>query len=94
IEVKAFRDTSYKSIQLTENEYQTLINEENYQIYVVEEAWDKIPKINVIENPKEIHFIKQSKDIIETKISTQEYYECEEDKWRNKTTKIDHIELI
>ncbi|MEM4474194.1 MAG: hypothetical protein QXY75_04360 [Candidatus Bathyarchaeia archaeon] len=93
IEVKAFRDTPYKPIQLTENEYQTLINEENYQIYVVEEAWDKIPKINIIENTKEIFFTKQSRDIIETRISTQEYYECEEDKWRDKITKIERVEV-
>jgi hypothetical protein len=64
IEVKAFKNTSYKSIQLTQNEYQTLCKEENYHIYVVEEAWSDNPKINIINEPKEIHFTRQSENII------------------------------
>jgi hypothetical protein len=93
IEVKAFRNSSYKPIQLTQNEYQTLNKEENYQIYVVEEAWDNIPKINIINEPKKILFTKQSKDIIETKITSEEYYECGEDKWRTRVSKTDYVEL-
>jgi len=30
LEVKAFNNTSYRSMQLTQNEYQTLLKEENY----------------------------------------------------------------
>ncbi|MDH5806583.1 MAG: DUF3883 domain-containing protein [Candidatus Verstraetearchaeota archaeon] len=74
IEVKAFRDSSHKSIQLTQNKYQTLNKEENYHIYIVEEAWDNIPKINIINEPRKILFTKQSKDTIETRITSQEYY--------------------
>ncbi len=93
IEVKAFKDSSYKPIQLTQNEYQTLNKEENYHIYVVEEAWDNIPKINIINEPRKIFFTKQSKDTIETRITSQEYYECGEDRWRNKVTKTDYVEI-
>ncbi|MBC7113793.1 MAG: DUF3883 domain-containing protein, partial [Candidatus Methanomethyliales bacterium] len=93
IEVKAFRNPSYKPIQLTQNEYQTLNKEENYNIYVVEEAWDNIPKISIINEPRKIFFTKQSKDVIQTQITSQEYYECAEDKWRNKVAKKDYIEI-
>jgi hypothetical protein len=93
IEVKAFKNTSYKSIQLTQNEYQTLLKEENYHIYVVEEAWSDNPKINIINEPKEIHFTRQSENIIETRIATEEYYECEEEEWRRKVVKTDSVKL-
>ncbi len=93
IEVKAFRNSSYKPIQLTQNEYQALSKEENYQIYVVEEAWDNIPKISIISEPRKLLFVKQSKDAIETRITSQEYFECGEDRWRSKVTKTDHVEL-
>jgi hypothetical protein len=93
IEVKSFKDSTYKPLQLTQNEYKVMCEKENYCIYVVEEAWDKVPKVNVIDEPDKIYFKKQVKDIIETKIASQEYFECEEDKWRSKVAKADFIEL-
>jgi len=93
IEVKAFKDSAFKPLQLTENEHETMNKEENYHIYVVEDAWDDIPKIHIINDPKKIPFTKQSKDILQTKITPQEYFECEEDKWRNNVTKSDFIKL-
>ncbi|MGB9760436.1 MAG: protein NO VEIN domain-containing protein [Thermoproteota archaeon] len=93
IEVKSFRDSAYKSLQLTQNEYKVMCEEENYRIYVVEEAWDKVPRVSIIDEPNKIYFKKQVKDIIETRIASQEYFECEEDRWRNRVVKTDFIEL-
>ena len=93
IEVKAFKDATYKPLQLTKNEYETMNKEENYEIYVIEEAWDQIPKINIITNPKEIPFTKQNRDILQTKLTQEEYYECNEERWRNKTEKTEFIKL-
>ena len=93
IEVKAFKDATYKPLQLTKNEYETMNKEENYEIYVIEEAWDQIPKINIIKNPKEIPFTKQNRDILQTKLTQEEIYECNEEKWRNKTEKTEFIKL-
>ena len=67
--------------------------EENYHIYVVEEAWDKIPKINVIPDPQKIPFTKQSRDTLETKITQEEYYECTEDKWKSNVKHSEYVEL-
>lgn len=47
-----------------------------------------MPKINIINEPRKIFFTKQSKDIIQTQITSQEYYEYTEDKWRNKVAKL------
>jgi len=93
IEVKAFKDSAYKPLQLTRNEYETMNKEENYHIYIVEEAWDKIPKINIIPSPQKIPFTKQSRDILQTKIDQEEYYECNEDKWKSSVKYSDFIEL-
>jgi hypothetical protein len=93
IEVKAFKDSTFKSLQLTANEYETMNKEENYHLYVVEEAWDNIPKVNIINDPKKMPFAKQSRDVLETKMTPQEYFECGEDKWRSNVTKSDFIEL-
>jgi len=93
IEVKAFKDSAYKPLQLTQNEYETMNKEENYHIYVVEEAWDKIPKINVIPDPQKIPFTKQSRDTLETKITQEEYYECTEDKWKSNVKHSEYVEL-
>ncbi|HKZ93756.1 MAG TPA: hypothetical protein VJ249_04140 [Candidatus Bathyarchaeia archaeon] len=68
--------------------------EENYHVYVVEEAWDNIPKINIINDPKKMPFTKQSRDVLETKMTPQEYFECEEDKWRDNVTNSDFVELL
>ena len=93
IEVKAFKDSAYKPLQLTKNEYETMNREENYNLYIVEEAWDKIPKINIIENPNKIPFIKQTRDILQTRISEEEYFECSEERWRNNVKSSNFVEL-
>jgi hypothetical protein len=59
----------------------------------VEEAWSDNPKINIINEPKEIHFTKQSENIIETRVATEEYYECGEEEWRRKIIKTDSVKL-
>ena len=83
IEVKAFRDAINKNIQLTKNEYETMNREENYKIYIIEDAWSDFPKLNIIEDPKNLPFTKQIQDFFETKKSTEEYFECFEDRWRS-----------
>jgi len=93
IEVKAFKDSTIKSLELTKNEYETMNKEKDYYIYVIEEALDNILKINIISDPKKIFFIKQNRDILETKMTSQEYFECEEDKWRNNVATSEFIEL-
>jgi len=94
IEVKAFKDSVYKAIQLTKNEYETMNREENYRIYVVEDAWDNIPKINMIDNPASLLFVKRNKDVLETKIALEEYFECNENIWRAHVINSDFIKLF
>ena len=93
IEVKAFRDSTTKNIQLTKNEYETLIKEEKYLIYVVEDAWDDIPKLNVIKNVKNLIFKPINKSKVETKITLESYFECNEDMWRYNIFTSKHIQL-
>jgi len=93
IEVKAFKDSMYKAIQLTENEYETMNKEENYCIYVVEDAWDDIPKINMIYEPKRLLFVKQSRTMFETRASSEEYFDCSEDKWRSNVATSEVIQV-
>jgi hypothetical protein len=84
IEVKAFRDSINRAVQLTRNEYETMNKEDNYRIYVVEDAWDSIPKVNIIEDPRSLLFTLQSRTVLETKTASEEYFECSEDMWRSK----------
>jgi len=84
IEVKAFRDSAYKAIELTKNEYETMNREENYRIYVVEDAWDDIPKVSIIADPRTLLFIRLDRTIFETRTTSEEYFECSEDKWRGR----------
>jgi len=86
VEVKAFKDSMNKVVQLTRNEYETMNKEENYCIYVVEDAWDNIPKVNVIQDPRGLIFALQSRTTLETKTTSEEYFECTEDRWRSKVT--------
>ena len=81
IEVKAFRDTA-STIELTENEYETMSREENYRLYIVEDAWSDIPKINIIENPHELLFTAQDRQWLESRIAFKKLFTCDEERWR------------
>lgn len=85
IEVKAFRDSIQKSIELTKNEYDTMMKEANYMLFIVENAWDDYPKVNVIKNPNELLFTKLIRDELHLMTRYEEYFECEENVWRPRT---------
>lgn len=95
IEVKAFKDSLYKVIRLTENEYKIMSKEENYCIYVVENAWSSTPRINIIYEPTRLLFVNQHRPIHELKLrtSSEEYYECEEDKWRGNVATTEEVRI-
>jgi hypothetical protein len=87
IEVKAFRDGMHKTIELTENEYEKMREIEGYKIFVVEDAWDDNPRVNVIEDPRSLILNKRGRDKPRLTIETETYYECEEARWREKVDK-------
>jgi hypothetical protein len=84
IEVKAFRDGLYKPIELTENEYRTMNELESYWLFVVEDAWDKNPKVNIIGNPRELTLNKKERHIPQITTKPETYYECDEERWKQK----------
>jgi hypothetical protein len=84
IEVKAFRDGPYKSIELTENEYKAMNELESYTLFVVEDAWDKNPKVNIIRNPRELTLNKKERNIPQIITKPEIYYECDEERWKQK----------
>jgi hypothetical protein len=87
IEVKAFRNGMHKTIELTENEHEKMREIEGYKIFVVEDAWDDNPRVNVIEDPKSLILNKRGRDKPRLTIETETYYECEEARWRKKWIK-------
>lgn len=97
IEVKAFRDAAIeKAIELTKNEYETMSNKDNYRIYVIEESWDDIPKVNVISDPKTMRFNRHVKDVlkVEMSLSSEEYFVCDEAEWRGKISSSHNVNLV
>jgi len=84
IEVKAFKDAIYKTIMLTKNEYEAMNKLESYRLFVVENAWDKNPKVNIIENARDLTLNKREKYITEITTQPETYYECDEERWRQK----------
>lgn len=93
IEVKAFRDSLVKNIQITKHEYEVMLSEENYKLFIVENAWNNTPKVNVINNPRELDFNKKYKLIHQLTVCLEDYYECKENKWRPKISKTELIEI-
>ncbi|MER3469707.1 MAG: hypothetical protein C4314_07355 [Thermoflexus sp.] len=97
IEVKAFRDAAIeKAIELTKNEYETMSKEDNYRIYVIEESWDDIPKVNVISDPKTMRFNRHVKNVLKvvTSLSSEEYFVCDEAEWRGKISSSHNVNLV
>jgi hypothetical protein len=84
IEVKAFRDGLYKPIELTENEFRAMNEIESYRLFVVEDSWDKNPKVNIIGNPRELILNKMERYIPQITTKTEIYYECDEERWKQK----------
>jgi hypothetical protein len=85
IEVKAFRNGD-KTIELTENEYKKMY-EEGYEIFIVENAWNDNPKVNIIEDPKRLEPKGKERGKPKLAIETETYYEVKEDKWRKEVNK-------
>jgi hypothetical protein len=84
IEVKAFRDGLYKPIELTENEFRAMNELESYRLFVVEDSWDKNPKVNIIGNPRELTLNKMERYVPQITTKTETYYECDEERWKQK----------
>lgn len=93
IEVKAFRDSIQKNIELTKNEYDTMRKESNYMLFIVENAWDDYPIISIIKNPNELLFNKLIRDELHLTTTYEEYFECEETVWRSRATLQTHSEI-
>jgi hypothetical protein len=84
IEVKAFRDGLYKPIELTENEYRAMNELESYRLFVVEDAWAKNPKVNIIGKPRELTLNKMERYVPQITTKTEIYYKCDEERWKQK----------
>jgi hypothetical protein len=87
IEVKAFRDAGgLKTIVLTENEYEKMCEIEGYEIFVVEDAWDDKPRVNIINSKdlKDLKFDRKERSMRKQSFETtvEVLYECQEDEWR------------
>ena len=92
-EVKSFKDSLVKSIKMTRDEFETMMREKQYILLVVENAWDNNPKVNVIYDPKNMNFNKRQESTIRIAIDLEEYYECEENRWRSKAVSYTHLTL-
>ena len=85
IEVKAFRDTGDKTVRLTEHEYEVMCSDDkgpDYWLYVVEEAWEEKPRVNMIREPRRLPFRKHDKQVLHISSGTETIYECGERDWR------------
>lgn len=83
IEVKAFRGEG-GCIELTEHEHDVMQKQEHYRIFIVENAWERKPIVNIIENPKGLDLGKHEKP--KTRIETQFklHYTCNKEEWEKR----------
>ena len=87
IEVKAFRDGLTKDVELTENEVKAMNEESEYRLFIVENSWDERPRINVVDDVKNLMLEKRERPITLVTIGNETYYICNEAVWREKTCK-------
>ena len=83
IEVKAFRGDG-RRIELTEHEYDVMQKQEHYRIFIVENAWERKPIVNIIEDPKglDLHPSEKPKARIETQFKP--HYTCNKEEWEKR----------
>jgi len=93
IEVKAFRDGLTKDIELTENEVKVMNEERRYRLFIVENSWDKHPKVNVIDDVRSLVLEKKDRSVTLVSMSSETYYICNEDVWRAKTSMQGHSKI-
>jgi len=93
IEVKAFRDGLTKDMELTENEVKVMNEESGYRLFIVENSWDKHPKVDVIDDVRSLVPEKKEKSVTLVSMSSETYYICNEDIWRAKTSRQRHSNI-
>jgi len=70
-----------------------MLKNKNYKLFIVEQAWDNISKVNIIDDPRNLSLCDREKAIPQLVIASEKYYECDETKWRSKVSKIDFTEI-
>jgi len=70
------------------------MNEERrYRLFIVENSWDKHPKVNVIDDVRSLVLEKKDRSVTLVSMSSETYYICNEDVWRAKTSMQGHSKI-